>query len=54
MALLNTESALSFTQELTVVAIENSLIKKDDSPEQSAKNVYDFFYKLYTEFTQKD
>ncbi|WP_312047495.1 hypothetical protein [Anaerotignum sp.] len=54
MALLNNEAALKFAKELTIVAMENSLIKKDDSPEQSAKNVFDFFNKLHAEFTQNN
>jgi hypothetical protein len=54
MALLNNEAALKIAKDLTVIAMENSLIKSGDSPDKAAQNVYDFYYKLYSEFTKHD
>ncbi len=53
MAILNNEAALKYAKELTIVAMQNSMIATNNNPSKAAENIYECFKTLYEKFSSK-
>lgn len=54
MVKLNTNSALSFSKEFTIIALENSMIKVDTDPKVTAERVATFYKELVKSLIEED
>lgn len=52
MALLNNEAALKIAKELTITAMEHSMIKANVDPSITAENVFNFYKSLVEKFRE--
>lgn len=54
MALVNQETALKMAKDLTIVAIEHSMIKADTDPVVTAENIATFYKTLVNKFRDEN
>lgn len=52
--MLNSEASLKYAKEVTITAIENSIIQVGSSPAETAKNVAEFYRTLVLELRKKE